>query len=310
MPLNLTIKFDENGVPILDRAREAIASIESAGSGGYAAIGPRAKSGDRAYGRYQVMGANIPAWTEQALGKRMTPQQFLASPEAQDAVFNHIFGGYTQKYGPSGAARAWFTGSPTGGGKDILGTSAEQYVNKFNAAMGDSVNQQPQFTFQQSQFGLPVVPAVDVIRGPWGGINEIIGPEMGRRAYKGGSNPGYGSRWRTQEGISQYEAQSGLRPGSLKPVERPPAEVKNLREATPLREPFIQRQEQPKPNWLYDRDATKLNLPNRIAKMVREFPGTKRMLGEWLNQVSQAQNKDQQLKIMQHLSGFLESMGF
>jgi hypothetical protein len=86
--------------------RDAIASIESAGSGDYSAMGPQTKSGDRAYGRYQVMGANIPNWTKDALGQSMTPEQFLASPEAQDKVFDHRFGGYADKYGPDGAARA------------------------------------------------------------------------------------------------------------------------------------------------------------------------------------------------------------
>ena len=121
--------------------RNAIASIESEGSGGYKALGPKTKTGDRAYGRYQVMGANIPEWTKAALGKSMTPQEFLADPAAQDKVFDHRFGSYVQKYGPEKAARAWFGGPGAinkPGAKDVLGTSIAGYGRKFKAALGDA----------------------------------------------------------------------------------------------------------------------------------------------------------------------------
>ncbi|MEM7318838.1 MAG: hypothetical protein AAF408_07425, partial [Pseudomonadota bacterium] len=45
-----------------EQFRDAIASIESAGSGDYSAVGPETGKG-RAYGRYQVMDFNIPQWT-------------------------------------------------------------------------------------------------------------------------------------------------------------------------------------------------------------------------------------------------------
>lgn len=116
----------------------AIRSIES--SGNYRALGPITSSGDRAYGGYQVMGANVPSWTKSALGYSLTPSQFLADSSAQDAVFNHRFGGYVDRYGPSGAAQAWFGGPGSvgsGAGTDMLGTSGSEYVAKFNAALGE-----------------------------------------------------------------------------------------------------------------------------------------------------------------------------
>lgn len=120
--------------------RNAISSIESGGN--YGITGPVTKSGDRAYGKYQVMGANIPSWTREALGQSLTPQQFLASPEAQDRVFDHKFGQAVQKYGnPQDAASVWFTGRPLAqgaGSRDILGTSGQGYVDKFTAALGRS----------------------------------------------------------------------------------------------------------------------------------------------------------------------------
>lgn len=120
----------------------AIASIESAGSGDYSALGPITAKGNRAYGRYQVMDFNIGPWTEKYLGRRLTPEEFLASKEAQDAVFAGEFGGNVEKYGnPQDAASVWFTGKPVAAGgnrKDILGTTGSGYVNKFNEALGQT----------------------------------------------------------------------------------------------------------------------------------------------------------------------------
>lgn len=116
---------------------KVIRGMES--SNNYSALGPVLASGDRAYGGYQVMGANVPNWTKSALGYSMTPDEFLKSPSAQDAVFNKIFGGYVNKYGASGAAQAWFGGPGSvgsgGNAADILGTTGTEYVNKFNTGL-------------------------------------------------------------------------------------------------------------------------------------------------------------------------------
>ena len=125
----------------IDDWARAIASIESAGSGGYSALGPVTQKGNRAYGKYQVMDFNIGPWTEKYVGRRMTPQEFLASPEAQEAVFRGEFGGNVEKYGsPQEAASVWFTGQPMSRGanrKDILGTTGSGYIDKFNRALGN-----------------------------------------------------------------------------------------------------------------------------------------------------------------------------
>lgn len=118
--------------------REQIAAVESRGSGGYSAVGPQTASGDRAYGRYQVMGNNIPEWSQAAIGRKLTPEQFLADPQAQDAIFDYKFGEYVKRFGnPQDAASAWFTGRPLSGGanaRDSLGTSGADYVRRFDAA--------------------------------------------------------------------------------------------------------------------------------------------------------------------------------
>ncbi|AUX76414.1 phage tail length tape measure family protein [Sinorhizobium fredii] len=133
----------------------AIRSIES--SGNYSAIGPITRSGDRAYGGYQVMGANIGPWSEAALGRRLSTSEFLKDPAAQDAIFNHRFGGYVNKYGPAGAAQAWFGGPGSVGkggmGADILGTTGNAYVAKFNSALEKASGSLGQFGGGLSQFG-------------------------------------------------------------------------------------------------------------------------------------------------------------
>ncbi len=121
----------------LERAKQAIAGIES--SGNYGAIGPSTKYG-RAYGKYQVLETNIPSWTKQALGKTLTPQQFLSDPTAQERVFETIFSGYVSKYGDYGsAAKVWFGGPgalKNADAKDVLGTSVQQYADRFSSLFG------------------------------------------------------------------------------------------------------------------------------------------------------------------------------
>jgi hypothetical protein len=124
------------------------ASIRKVESGSYAgnynAIGPVTRSGDRAYGAYQVMGNNIPSWTQQALGSRMTPQSFLGNKSAQDAVFQKMFGQSLSKYGnPQDAASVWFSGRPmskAGNASDTFNT-VPQYVKKFNDALSKVTTQ-------------------------------------------------------------------------------------------------------------------------------------------------------------------------
>lgn len=85
--------------------RAAISGIESGGN--YGAVNPT--SG--AMGRYQVMPANLPSWSQQALGHSITRDEFLANPQFQDKIFDTIFGGYVKRYGSVElAARAWYAG--------------------------------------------------------------------------------------------------------------------------------------------------------------------------------------------------------
>lgn len=86
--------------------RQKIAGIETPG-GNYQTVNQT--SG--AMGRYQVMPANLPSWSQQALGHSITREEFLANPQFQDKIFDTIFGGYVKKYGSVElAARAWYAG--------------------------------------------------------------------------------------------------------------------------------------------------------------------------------------------------------
>lgn len=120
-----------------EQYRNAIGSVES--DNDYTALGPVTDRGDRAYGRYQVMGANIPEWTKKHLGVEMTPDQFLADQSAQDKVFDGVTSGYHKKYGNiDDVTSSWFSGRPVAqAGNDSDGyNTVPQYLAKVNKAMG------------------------------------------------------------------------------------------------------------------------------------------------------------------------------
>ena len=117
----------------LSRLMRSIGKLESGNN--YASVGTRTKTGDRAYGQYQVMGSNIPIWTKEVLGRSLSPEEFLNNPEAQDAVARAKLGRYLKQYGNiNDAASLWFSGRPYQGNtrKDILGTSVPEYVKTVN----------------------------------------------------------------------------------------------------------------------------------------------------------------------------------
>ena len=106
--------FDES---MIDLALGALSDVESKGSGGYKALGPIVKKGmykgQRAYGNYQVMKGNIGPWTEEYYGERLTPEEFLNNPEAQDTVAENVILANWEKYGNiEDAVSVWFTGRP------------------------------------------------------------------------------------------------------------------------------------------------------------------------------------------------------
>lgn len=111
---------------------EGIGKRESGGS--YSAIGKPTSTGDRAYGKYQIMGANIPSWSKQYYGQSLTPEQYLQNPAAQDAVAHGKMSDDYKQYGNlSDVASVWFSGRPlaeAGNASDVNGTTTPDYVKE------------------------------------------------------------------------------------------------------------------------------------------------------------------------------------
>lgn len=110
-----------------------IQQIESGGN--YNAVGPATRSGDRAYGKYQIMGSNIAPWGKQYLGRNISITQYRNSPKLQEELAQAVLRSYYNKYGADGAAAKWFSGSanPNSNASDGYNT-VRQYVAKMNKA--------------------------------------------------------------------------------------------------------------------------------------------------------------------------------
>jgi hypothetical protein len=127
----------------LSQLEAGIARVETGGQKDpYHAIGKATGSGDRAYGKYQVMGANIPSWTKEVLGREMTKKEFLDDPDAQEAVAKSKLGQYLQQYGDApDAASKWFTGKPLAQGanrKDVNGMTGAKYAELATGTKNDA----------------------------------------------------------------------------------------------------------------------------------------------------------------------------
>lgn len=188
-----------------DAYSQALGKIESAGSGDYAAIGPTHPTLGRMLGRHQIAEANLGPWSQEALGRQLTPDEFLADPNAQEAVFKHKFGQYVEKYGPEGAARAWLGGEGNvnnPGAKDSLGTSVGEYGQKFmqNLATADGTPQRDRglarlvdgqnggsrlrYTNQGAQRKGRLMPELESALNT--AISDVYGPGYRAEVYSGG----------------------------------------------------------------------------------------------------------------------------
>lgn len=67
-----------------------------------------------AMGKYQIMPGNLAGnkkgWDFEALGRDITSAQFMASPQLQEAIARYKLQQYYNKWGPRGAAIAWYAG--------------------------------------------------------------------------------------------------------------------------------------------------------------------------------------------------------
>lgn len=158
----------------LDQFLHGISQEESGGN--YHALGPPV-NGDRAYGKYQVMGANVASWTRRALGYALTPQQFLASPSAQEKVAQAILGGYFRQYGAEGAAAMWFSGQPNPNKTGSDGsTTIRHYVDNVIAAAGGSPSAPNSGSSATGSALVPVTPklSMDELAASYGLTTSLI----------------------------------------------------------------------------------------------------------------------------------------
>jgi hypothetical protein len=133
---------DDDG-PQIEQLKQHIQKIESGGNKSpYSVVGPKSSNGDRPYGAYQVMGKNIPVWTHEILGRAMTPEEFLASPDAQEAVAHAKLAEYYRKTGNlADAAAMWHSGrtvAQAGNARDALGTYTRDYAAKASDGIQDA----------------------------------------------------------------------------------------------------------------------------------------------------------------------------
>lgn len=63
-----------------------------------------------AMGKYQIMPGNLPSWSKQALGHSISRSTFLNSPQLQEQIARYQMQQYYNKWGPRGAAIAWYAG--------------------------------------------------------------------------------------------------------------------------------------------------------------------------------------------------------
>ena len=129
-----------NSNNVIDTLSRNIASIESGGyANPYSALGKVVPGRGQAIGKYQVMPENVPGWTQAALGRSETPEQFHNDPAAQEAVFRDQMQRSLQLYGPKDAASIWFTGKPYnvagGAASDANNTTNASYVARATAGL-------------------------------------------------------------------------------------------------------------------------------------------------------------------------------
>lgn len=78
------------------------------------------------------MDFNIPNWTEEALHRAMTKEEFLADEEAQHLTAQYKLTKLLEKYSVEDVVAIWLSGQPLGVNNraDANGTTAFVYVDK------------------------------------------------------------------------------------------------------------------------------------------------------------------------------------
>lgn len=127
---------------LLEKTLKGVAYVETRGAAdAYTKLGKkRASDGKQALGKYQVFETNLPSWSREVLGRELSRDEFLASPEAQEKIARAKLGESLKKHGTAeDAASVWFTGQPLakagGAVADYTGTSNNEYQKLFKIGM-------------------------------------------------------------------------------------------------------------------------------------------------------------------------------
>lgn len=125
----------------LPQVMAGIAHVESPGEKNpYALVGPATRHGDQALGKYQIMNSNLAGWSKEAVGRKVSRQEFLSNPQLQEQIAGYQLN-KSLKAGnsPQDTASIWFSGRPAGKAghaHDSFGTTVPQYIKKFNEGAG------------------------------------------------------------------------------------------------------------------------------------------------------------------------------
>ena len=139
----------------------------------------RAGNPSGALGAYQILGSNLPEWSQEALGHRVTASEFLGNPHIQDAIADFKLGGYYDKYGPEKAASAWYSGDPNlvnSTRPQSGGPSVAEYVQ---SVMGHAAQAPPNVALPLSNAPINAGPTPKVEGTGGGGLLGIPGDIIG-----------------------------------------------------------------------------------------------------------------------------------
>lgn len=78
-----------------------------------------------ALGAYQIMPSNLRAWSQKFLGRTISPREFLSNPRLQDYIAQSQLKEYFNRYGPAGAATAWYAGPGAVGTSRMYSTNPQ-----------------------------------------------------------------------------------------------------------------------------------------------------------------------------------------
>lgn len=87
-----------------------------------------------AMGKYQIMPGNIAGsggWDVEALGRNVSTNAFMKSPQIQEAIAKYKLQQYYNKYGAAGAAVAWYAGE--GNAKKYVASGGKGYNRRQGA---------------------------------------------------------------------------------------------------------------------------------------------------------------------------------